>query len=216
MLTLALTVGALAAARGAEPSICMCAGARNPALRVNAKGFAEASWTSHGSRQYRVITPRGRVVVGRMKGRDVSRTTTAVRIPYKRVLKRTPSGAFWALQAWGKPGEPLNLRFSRWKGKPTRLTAETVCCRDGSETLRGRATFHGTPIYGWVYVDCYRCALNPQGWARARRKATNTSGFYSVWIRSSWKGSRYRVSIVGPRAGWTRAPDARALAPSSL
>lgn len=146
----------------------------------------------------------------------MSFATTAVRIPLKRVLKRTPSGAFWALQAWAAPGRPLNLRFSRWNGKPTRLTVETVCCRAGSETLRGRATFHGTPIYGWVYVDCYRCALNPQGWARATRKATNKSGFYSVWVRSAWKGARYRVTIVGPRAGWARAPDSRAFAPSRL
>jgi hypothetical protein len=215
-LTLALVVGVLAAAGAGDSSICICVGGRNPALRVNAKGFAEVSWTSQGSRHYRVITPRGRVVVGRMAGRDVSRPTTAVRIPYKRVLRRTPSGAIWALQSWGRPGQPVNLRFSRWRGKSTRLTVETVCCRAGRERLRGRATFHDTPIYGWVYVDCYRCGLNPQGWAAATRTATDRAGFYSVGVRSAWRGSRYRVSVVGPRARWMRAPDARAFARSSL
>jgi hypothetical protein len=209
-------VGALVTAGGAEASICICVGGQAPALRVNDKGVAEVSWTAAGVRHYRLVTARGRVVRGRLSGRDVSFTTRAVRIPYKRVLKRTPSGAFWALQSWAAPGRPLNLRFSRWKGKPTLLTATTACCRAGSETLRGRATFHGTPIYGWVYVDCYRCALNPDGWARAARKATNKSGFYSVWIRSTWKGTRYRVTVVGPRTGWTRAPDGRAFARSRL
>jgi hypothetical protein len=211
-----LVVGALAAAGGAEASICVCVGGQAPALRVNAQGVAEVSWTAEGIRHRRLVTAKGRIVRGRLTGRDVSFTTTAVRIPLKRVLRRTPSGAFWALQSWAAPGHPLNLRFSRWRGKPTRLSASTVCCRAGSETLRGRATFHGTPIYGWVYVDCYQCSLNPQGWARATRKATNRFGFYSVWIRSAWKGTRYRVTITGPRAGWMRAPDARAFARSRL
>jgi hypothetical protein len=215
-VTLAATVIVLLGAGGAQSSICICAGGKNPALRVNAKGFAEVSWTSQGSRHYRVVTPRGRVIVGRMSGRDVSFPTSAVTIPYKRVLKRTPSGAFWALQAWAKPGEPLNLRFSRWKGQPTRLTAKTTCCSSGRETLSGHASFHGTPIYGWVYVDCYRCALNPSGWARATRIATNTSGNYSLRIGSAWRGTRYRVTMVGPKSAWTRAPDARAYASSSL
>jgi hypothetical protein len=208
--------GSLAAASIGNASICLCAGGQSAALRVNAKGFAEVSWASQGSRHYRVITPRGRVVVGRMRGRDVSRPTTARRIPYKRVLRRTPSGAFWALQSWARPGEPLNLRFSRWRGRPTHVTAETVCCRAGREKLRGRATFHDIPIYGWVYVDCYKCSLNPRGWGRATRKATNTTGFYSIRIRSAWRGARYRVSIVGPRKRWMRTPDARAIAQSSL
>ena len=215
VLMLTMTISVLAGGGAAQSSICICAGGRNPALRVNAKGFAEVSWTSQGSRHYRVVTPRGRIIVGRMTGRDVSFPTTAVNIPYKRVLRRTPSGSFWALQAWAKPGDPPNLRFSRWNRAPTTLTAQTVPA-GGTETLSGHAAFHGTPIYGWVYVDCYRCALNPQGWARAKRTATNTSGHYSVSIGPTWKGIRYRVTMIGPRAGWTRAPDARALAWSSL
>jgi hypothetical protein len=209
-------IGALAAGGAAHTSICVCAGAQDPALRVNARGVAEVSWTADGARHFRLVTPKGRLVRGRLQGRDVSFRTTAVRIPLKRVLKRTPSGAFWALQSWAAPGHPLNLRFSRWWGKPTRLTARTVCCRAGSETLRGRATFHRRPIRGWVYLDCFECALNPRGWARATRTASNRSGYYSVWIRSAWKGTRYRVTIVGPRAAWTRAPDARGFARSRL
>ena len=209
-------VAALASVDVASSSICIGTQATNPQLRVNAQGFAEVSWTARGVRHYRVVTPRGRVRSGvRLEGRDVSYKTAAVRIPGKRVLRRTPQGPFWALQTCGTdPGDPPSLRFSRWQGPPTRLTGKSVCCRSGSETLQGRATFHGIPVYGWVYVDCFRCPLSPRGWARATKKATTQQGYFSIRIRPAWKGRRYRMTVIGPNFGWTRAPDAVRIASS--
>lgn len=217
LLAVAVLFALLARVDVSHGSICMATDATNPQLRVNAQGFAEVSWTARGGRHYRLVTPRGRVRLGaRLQGPDVSSNTAAVRIPGKRVLRRTPQGSFWALQTCGTdPADPPSLRFSRWKGSPTRLTGANTCCRSGSETLRGRATFHGTPIYGWVYVDCFRCTLNPRGWARATRKATTRQGYFSIRIRPAWKGRRYRMTVIGPNFGWTRAPDAVLIASSA-
>jgi hypothetical protein len=202
----------------AEASICF-PGGRQPSLRVNAAGSAEVGWlTAQGVRHYAVVTPRGRVLWGqRMAGRDVSVQTKAVRIPLKRVLKRTPDGTFWALQSWRRKCSRAELRFSRWKGVPTKLTAATVCCVAGGERLRGRVTFHQRPVYrARVYLDCFACPLRPSGWARFAVRSTRQDGSYSVRIRAAWAGRRYRATAVGPNFGWTRAPDARVVVPSAL
>jgi hypothetical protein len=150
-----------------------------------------------------------------MKGRDVSSRTGAVRIPLKRVLKRTPDGAFWALQSWKRCGR-VELHFSRWRGAPTRLTAVARCCRGGREIVRGDVTFHRRPVFrAKVYLDCFACRLNPKGWARFAVRTTRRNGSYSVRIRPAWSGRRYRATVVGPNFGWTRAPDARAGTPSA-
>ena len=212
-----LALGALVAASSAEASICICVNPKAPALRVNAKGFAEVSWRAGTVRRYVVITPRGRLLPDvRMKGRDVSVGTKAVWIRLKEVLRRTPDGAFWALQRWRRTKDgPLELHFARWRGKPTRLTVEAVCCARGREGIRGVATFHKRPIYrASVYIDCFACSLNRRGWARATRLVTRRDGSYRAWLRQRSRGERYRVTMVGPNVGWTRAPDARALAAS--
>lgn len=209
------SVTALSLSAGsAEGSICF-SGGRQPALRVNGSGAAEVSWLAAGARRYAVVTRRGRVLLGRrMRGRDVSTRTTAVRIPLKRVLRRTPDGAFWALQSWKRCGR-VELHFSRWRGAPTRLTAGALCCRSGREIVRGEVTFHRKPVFrAKVYLDCFACRLNPRGWARFAVKATRRNGSYSIRIRRAWSGRRYRATVVGPNFGWTRAPDARARTPS--
>jgi hypothetical protein len=218
LLAITVLLATLARVDVAGSSICIATRATNPQLRVNPQGFAEVSWTAQGSRHRSLVTPRGRVRGGgRLSGRDVSFKTAAVRIPAKRVLRRTPQGPFWALQTCGtNPDGPPSLRFSRWKGPPTRLSGESVCCQSGTETLSGRATFHEIPIYGWVYIDCFRCPLSPSGWARATRKATTKQGYFSVSIRPAWKGRRYRMTVIGPNFGWTRAPDAVRIASSAL
>jgi len=218
LLAVTVLFATLASVDVANSSICIATRAANPQLRVNAQGFAEVSWTARGNRHFRLVTPRGRLRLGAsLEGRDVSYKTAAVRIPGKRVLRRTPRGPFWALQTCGNvAGDPPSLRFSRWEGSPTKLTGKTTCCRSRSETLSGRATFHGVPIYGRVYVDCFRCSLNPRGWARATRKATTKQGYFSVPVRAAWKGRRYRMTVLGPNFGWTRAPDAVRIAASTL
>lgn len=209
-----VVVGAVAAlcasAGSAEGSICF-SGGRQPALRVNASGAAEVSWLAQGARRYAVVTRSGRVLLGvRMRGRDVSRGTSAVRIPLKRVLKRTPDGAFWALQSWRRCGR-VELHFSRWRGAPTALTTRALCCSAGREVVRGGVTFHRRPVFrARVYLDCFACRLNPRGWARFAVRVTRRDGSYSVRIRPAWSGRRYRATVVGPNFGWTRAPDARA------
>jgi hypothetical protein len=202
-------------AGSAEGSICF-SGGRQPALRVNASGAAEVSWLAAGARRYAVVTRRGRVLLGqRMSGRDVSRRTSAVRIPLKRALKRTPDGAFWALQSWRRCGR-VELHFSRWRRAPTGLTAAALCCRGRREIVRGEVTFHRRPVYrAKVYLDCFACRLNPRGWARFAVRTTRRNGSYSVRIRRGWSGSRYRATVAGPNFGWTRAPDARAGTPSA-
>jgi hypothetical protein len=202
-------------AGSAEGSICF-SGGRQPALRVNDSGAAEVSWVAAGARRYALVTRRGRVVLGRrMRGRDVSTRTRAVRIPLKRVLKRTPDGAFWALQSWKRCGR-VELHLSRWRGAPTKLTVEAVCCRGGREIVRGEVTFHRRAVYrAKVYLDCFACRLNPKGWARFAVRSTRRDGSYSIRVRRAWSGRRYRATVVGPNFGWTRAPDARARTPSA-
>jgi hypothetical protein len=200
----------------AEASICL-PGGRQPTLSVNVIGSAEVSWlTASGTRRYAVVTRRGRVRMGRrLRGRDVSVSTAAVRLPLKSVLRRTPDGAFWALQSWKRKCGRPELRFSRWRGAPTKVNARKVCCTRGRKVLRGRVTFHRRPVYGArVYLDCFACPLDPQGWARFAVVSTRQNGSYAVRLRSAWSGRRYRSTVVGPNFRWTRAPDARAVTAS--
>jgi hypothetical protein len=122
---------------------------------------------------------------------------------------------------------PVELRFSRWRGEPTRLTLRAVCCKWGGENIEGTASFQGRPIYGHrstpegnplddlgrnVYLDSYRAG----DWSRMMGILTNRpTGFYSLWIRTNWQGSRYRGAIIGPNWGWTLGPDAAAETPSA-
>src|SRR3954470_4810477 len=111
---------ALAAPAAAAASITVATNVQRPALRVDAQGNAEVSWSSGGSRQYLLVPPTGRFLPGRrLSGPAVSRATTAVSLPYRRVLRRTPDGWLWALQTWrvafSKAGE---VPVSRWRGSP--------------------------------------------------------------------------------------------------
>lgn len=217
----------LATAGAASGSICLCGSPLDPALRVNSSGFAQVSWTTRqGDRRHAVVSPRGRVTFGARIRHDASRRARSVRLPLRGMIRRTPDGRLWALQLWRpKRDGRLELRFSRWRGKPTRLGAQAVRI-SGREVVRGSASFHGRPLYGrqetrrgsvriGVYVDCFRCALNRRGWARATRVPTRgPNGTFSVRIRPRWQGTKYRISMIGPNLGWTRAPDARVVVAS--
>ena len=41
------------------------------------------------------------------------------------------------------------------------------------------------------------------------------TGYFSLWIRTNWYGTRYRGAIIGPNWGWTLGPDAAAEALST-
>lgn len=215
-----LAGGLLSGSAGA--AIQVAAGALAPTLKVDGRGYAEVAWkTKGGARHTLLIPPQGRVLPGgRLPGRDVSRATAAVQIPFKRVLRQTPDGAFWALQAWQVvKGGPVHLRFSRWRGEPTVVTAELT-----GETLSGAASFQGQPLFGrspttggkqvriYVYVDCSGC-LGRSGWTRLIGVPPRSpDGSYSLGIRPDWLAGRYRVTLAGPNLGWSYTPDASAVA----
>ena len=222
-------MAALAAVDRADASIKVAGDGRDAILRVDGAGFAEVDWTAaDGARRSLVVSPGGSLTYGgRLAGGDVS-APAAVPLPFAVVVRRTPDGALWALQAWRRLARgPVELRFSRWRGDPTRLTLRAICCKWGGERIQGEASFQGRPIYGQhstlqgvpldpfgrnVYLDSYR----PSGWTRMMGILANRpTGFFSLWIRGYWQGSRYRAAMIGPNWGWTLAPDAQAEAPSA-
>src|SRR5215216_4307420 len=206
----------------AAGSITVATNVQSPALRVDAKGNAEVSWTAGGRRQYLLVPATGRFLPGgRLPGSDVSRTTSGVALPYGRVLRRTPDGRLWALQTWQVAfSKAVELRFSRWRGAPTQITlAATPSGR--TEVLQGRATFQGravtgtsptnagTPILLAGFFDCSGCGA--PGWVRWGAKRTAGNGTFAITVPLSRRGSQYRVSIAGPNLGATLAPDAGAI-----
>jgi hypothetical protein len=220
-----LGLGALLTVGGSEAaaSIKVTGDAHDALLRVDSAGNAEVDWTTSGEHRSLLVSPSGAVTYGgRLASNDASAATTA-QIPFAVVVRRTPDGALWALQTWQRlAGGPVELRFSRWRGEPTRLTLRAVCCKWGGENIKGEASFQGRPIYGQrstlqgapldplgrnVYLDSYQ----GENWTRMMGILANRpTGSFSLWIRSSWQGTRYRGAIIGPNWGWTLAPDAEA------
>jgi len=212
----------------ADASIWVASGARSPQLRVDARGFAEVSWRdARGVRRTVLVPPRGRLLPGgRLSGRDVSRPV-ALGLPMKIVVRRTPDGRLWALQRWRvQPGRPEELHFSRWRGAPTRVDAQVVCCVADRPRIEGRATFGGRPVFGYTstpegrrmrliaHVDCFGCALNQSGWGRMLGVFLRPpDGSFALLVRPPWEGDRYRVTVAGPNRGATLAPDARTEVP---
>jgi hypothetical protein len=218
--TLVAMLLAAATAGPAAGSLAVAYDAQRPALRVDSRGNAEVSWTSGGARRYLLVPPRGRVLPGaRLPGRDVSRAAPGPRLPFQRVLRRTPDGRRWALQTWrARPGGPVELHLSRWRGAPTSVTltvTETV--------LEGSADFQGRPVTGfsptpegkrlrhYAFVDCLGCG-GTRAWERLTAVQTRANGSFRLFLRRAWRGSRYRVTVAGPNRGTTLAPVATAVA----
>ncbi len=226
-LGLGIALVALAGLAGtAQASISVATNAQRPALQVDAKGNAEVSWTAAGRRRTLLVPPVGLYLPGaRISGRDVSRAARAPRLPFMKALRRGPDGRLYALQAWRvKPGGPVELHFSRWKGSPTAVTLTTELVT-GGERLVGRATFQGKPVAGYsrtnsgiryrifAFLDCFGC---PQAqWRRIAGVAPRAGGDFRLLVKPEFLGSRYRVTIAGPNLGRTLAPDASAVALSS-
>lgn len=224
----ALITAAVVAPAPAGASLMVAQWASRPTLKVVGSA-AEVDWTSSGRRQSVVIFPNGTRRYGaHLRGRDASFPTTAASIPMALAVRQTRNGSFWALQAWHRiPSEGVELRFSRWKGAPTLLTLDAVCCKWRSENVVGKASFHGRAIYGYratrtgvpldkygrnVYLDTYRGGK----WRRMMGILTHRpTGRFSLWIRPHWQGTEYRGTIIGPNWGWTLGPDAQAVTQSS-
>lgn len=224
-----LVIAAVASLVGAAPaaaSITVATDVQRPALRVDARGNAEVSWTAGGRRHYLLVPPTGRFLPGaRLSATDVSRSSTAVALPYRRVLRRTPDGRYWALQTWRVAfSRAVELRFSRWRGAPTRITLAAEPFRR-TELLTGRATFQGRPVTGYsatnagtrilhsAFADCFACG--GAGWVRFGAKRTSGDGSFSMTVPLDRRGMKYRVSITGPNRGATLAPDAAAVVATS-
>ena len=219
---------ALGGPAAAGASVTVTTNAQRPALRVDARGYAEVSWTAQGTRRTLLIPPRGQALPGgRLPGRDLSRPASGVPISFRRVVRRTPDGRYWALQAWRVArGGAVELRFSRWRGEPTtiELTAEPT---GGTERLQGRATFHGRPVTGFwrtlegtpirhaAVLECFAC-LGSAGWAWFNSVRTRAGGTFAATVPPRALAPRYRATVVGPNIGTTLAPDANAVVATSL
>lgn len=221
---LALVLAGLPLAANAKASIWVANGARDARLRVDAHGYAEVRWRdAQGASRTLLVPPRGKLLPGgRISGRDVSRPARAP-IPMRVLVRRTPDGRLWALQAWQPlPRGPVELHLSRWRGGPTRIQPEMPCCSDGR--LRATAVFGGRPVYGYsptpegkrirliAYVDYAR----PRGgWSRAAGVFLRPpGGSFALFLQARWRSTRYRITVAGPNRGRTLAPDARIVVPA--
>ena len=230
-LVLLVALAALALPSAGSASIKIAGNAHDANLRVNAKGVATIWWTTAaGKRRSAIVARTGRTTWGRAaSGKDVTHETDEIALPMLVELRKGPSGRFWALQSWKRLKDgPVELRFSRWFGKPTKLPIYAKCCKWGSEMVKGRATFHGKPIYGYsntpegvpldkfgrnVYIDFMKRGK----WHRAMGILTHRpTGSFSLWIRRYWRGSAYRARMIGPNWGRTLAPDAQGWTRSAL
>jgi hypothetical protein len=205
----ALLVPALAAA-----STGIGTGGGRFALRVDTRGYAEASWAGHTI----LVPPSGRVLPGqRLARRDVSQAARAP-IAFAKVVRRTPDGRLWALQSWRVvPGRGAEVRFARWRGMPPVLTLTLE-----DETLVGRATFHGKPVPQfsrtfegrrmrvYVYLDAFVAG----SWKRIGGVATRADGTFRRLVPPEHQPAvRFRAILTGPAVGTEIAPDVATVAP---
>ena len=220
----------LAIAPIAEGSIKIAGNASNASLRVNASGVATVTYVQYGRVRSAVVLPSGAIRYRRSApGRDISFPTAAVSLPMAVTVRQTPTGRFFALQAWRRLRRgPVELRFSRWAGAPTLLTLGSVCCKWRSEIVQGQATYHGRPMIGYRFSrsgvpldkfgrNVYLDSLKRGRWVRMMGIVPRRpSAIFRLWIRAHWRGDAYRGRIMGPNWGRTLGPDAEAWAHSSL
>jgi len=200
----------------ASASYGLATGAAAPALRVDAEGNAQATWTTQGSRQSFVVPMSGPGYHGTLPGSDVS-TSAAAAIPMA-VAVRKANRTFWALQQFATTGRPTSLDLARWQGAPTQLTLAT----DGKH-VTGTVSFHGKPVAGasvtpagqkvkvYVWLECFGCPGAAHGWTPMLGVAPKPDGSFEVYLRPSWIGKRYRAVVQGPNVGIELAPDAQAV-----
>jgi hypothetical protein len=215
----------------AEGSVKVVGNAVAPRLCVAANGAVQITWTraARTRPQTAVVRRDGSLAFGRRAcERNTAKPAGKVRVPMAIVVLRDRQGRFHALQAWRRlVGGPVELRYSRWRGAPTRLQLRSVAGPlRREERVRGSLSFHGRPVHGHrstsrgvpldrygrnVYLDSRRDG----GWRRMMGILTHRpTGFFALWIRPYWEGDRYRGRVIGPNWGSTLAPDAQAISPT--
>lgn len=209
--------GPLALAHHASASIDAATNAQTPTLRVDARGYAQVSWTQQGTRRTLLVPPTGRYLPGgRITSADVSKPTSSAGIANAVLVRRTPDGRLWALQSWRpQPGGPVQLRLARWRGTPTEVQATL-----SGERIEGKASFAGRGVYGssattagkqvthFAFVDCWRCD-RATGWKRMLGvRLRGPGGTFALALRPTWRATRYRVTVIGPNRSAVYAPDA--------
>ena len=141
---------------------------------------------------------------------------------------KAPDGSYWAVQEWQRelPDYGIQptaaqtveeLRLSHWSGPLPQLTVHTDWSWHRWDHLYGTLTYLGLPVFGFlaasgtpldgfgrnVYIDTQDSVYGP-GWRRENGALTHkgTGVFcYSVNPHGSHpagKGSRYRVTVIGP------------------
>ena len=222
-----VAAGMLGLAEAGRASISIAKNAVQPALRVDARGNAEVSWSSGGVRRTLLVPAVGLYLPGgRISTADVSRPTTITGLPFARATRRGPDGTLYALQTWRvEPTGPVELHFSRWKGARTTVTLAGEPA-SGSERLVGRAQFQGKPVAGYsrtnsgiryrifAFLDCFGCPK--PAWRRIGGVAPRADGTFRLLVKPNFRGMRYRVTIAGPNLGSTLAPDASAITTTTL
>ncbi len=218
MRTRVVTIALLAAALAAPVALAsygVATSASAPKLRVDAGGLAEVSWAAGGSRQSFLVPRTGIGRHGTLAGRDVSKATSLA-VPMAVAVRETPDHTLWALQQVAIAGRPISLDLARWQGAATKLTLV-----DDGTHLTGTATFHGRPVTGYsttltgkrtriyVYLECFGCPGARAGWSLMLGVPPKTDGSFSIALRPSWTGRRYRATVFGPNVGGQLTPDAR-------
>ena len=200
----------------AGASVWVANTARAPSLRVDARGNAEARWRDARGTMHSLLIPRrGQVLPGgHIVGRDISRPDGTTSLPLAVTVRRTPDGRLWALQRWQiLPGRPVELRFARWTGEPTIVSAEVA---DGR--LVGSATYHRQPLFGLsptpegkrVRVAAFVDAEAGDSWRRLLGVFPRApDGSFALLFRPEWTAPTYRVTLRAPNLGWAYLPDTR-------
>jgi hypothetical protein len=202
-------------AQQSAASYGIASGATAPALRVDAKGTAEVTWTEGGRRISFLVPKTGVGYHAKLSSSNVFRRAR-VAVPMAVVTGKTPDGTLWALQQRRVSGQSTSLDLSRWRGAPTRITLAT----DGAR-LTGRATFGGRPVTGssptltgkrvraYVFLECFGCPAKRNGWTFMLGVAPRADGTFTAFLQAGWTGERYRATLQGPNVRGQLAPDAR-------
>ncbi len=213
MLTAFVAVAALAPA--ALASYGVATGATAPTLRVDAAGNADVSWGAGGSRKTFVVPRTGVGHYGTPSGADASKAA-ALPLPMAVSVRETPDHTFFALQQVAIAGRPTSLDLARWTGAPTKLTL-----LDDGRRVTGAVSFHGRPVTGYsstltgkrariyVYLECFGCPGARTRWTFMLGVPPKADGSFTVALRPSWLGKRYRATVLGPNVAGELAPDAR-------